>query len=98
MNIWGISANSHDAAVSVWHDKQLQFAAHSEIYSGNMLDASKYLFVNFQVHLRRWDAGPPSNQDDPLGREDETCLRSGVRRTGDLDAGAVGGSQRMHQR
>ena len=34
MNIWGISANSHDAAVSVWHDKQLQFAAHSERYSG----------------------------------------------------------------
>ena len=34
MNIWGISANSHDAAVSVWHDKELQFAAHSERYSG----------------------------------------------------------------
>lgn len=34
MNIWGISANSHDAAISVWHDKELQFAAHSERYSG----------------------------------------------------------------
>lgn len=34
MNIWGISANSHDAAVSVWHDKELKFAAHSERYSG----------------------------------------------------------------
>ena len=34
MNIWGISANSHDAAVSVWHDKELHFAAHSERYSG----------------------------------------------------------------
>ena len=34
MNIWGISANSHDAAVSVWHDKKLIFAGHSERYSG----------------------------------------------------------------
>lgn len=33
MIIWGISANSHDAAVSVWHDKELKFAAHSERYS-----------------------------------------------------------------
>jgi carbamoyltransferase len=34
MNIWGISANSHDAAISVWHDKEIKFAAHSERYSG----------------------------------------------------------------
>jgi len=33
MIIWGISANSHDAALSVWHDKTIQFAAHSERYS-----------------------------------------------------------------
>jgi carbamoyltransferase len=33
MNIWGISANSHDAAISVWHDKNLKFASHSERYS-----------------------------------------------------------------
>ena len=33
MIIWGISANSHDAALSVWHDKDLKFAAHSERYS-----------------------------------------------------------------
>ena len=33
MIIWGISANSHDAAVSVWNNKDLQFAAHSERYS-----------------------------------------------------------------
>jgi len=33
MIIWGISANSHDAALSVWHDKELLFAAHSERYS-----------------------------------------------------------------
>lgn len=33
MIIWGISANSHDAALSVWQDKELLFAAHSERYS-----------------------------------------------------------------
>lgn len=33
MIIWGISANSHDAALSVWHDKEIKFAAHSERYS-----------------------------------------------------------------
>ena len=38
MNIWGISANSHDAAVSVWHGKELKFAAHSERYSGKKND------------------------------------------------------------
>jgi len=38
MNIWGISANSHDAAISVWHDKDLLFAAHSERYSGKKND------------------------------------------------------------
>ena len=32
--IWGISANSHDASISVWHDKKLMWAAHSERYSG----------------------------------------------------------------
>ena len=38
MIIWGISANSHDAAVSVWLDKDLRFAAHSERYSGKKND------------------------------------------------------------
>ncbi len=33
MIIWGISANSHDASLSVWHDKEIKFAAHSERYS-----------------------------------------------------------------
>jgi carbamoyltransferase len=32
--IWGISANSHDASISVWHNKKLMWAAHSERYSG----------------------------------------------------------------
>lgn len=39
MNIWGISANSHDAAISVWHDKEIKFAAHSERYSKIKNDA-----------------------------------------------------------
>jgi len=33
MITWGISANSHDAALSVWSNKELLFAAHSERYS-----------------------------------------------------------------
>lgn len=39
MIIWGISANSHDAALSVWNNKDLQFAAHSERYSKKKNDA-----------------------------------------------------------
>ena len=31
---WGISANSHDAALAVFCDKQLVFASHSERFSG----------------------------------------------------------------
>jgi carbamoyltransferase len=31
---WGISANSHDAAIAVFADKKLVFASHSERYSG----------------------------------------------------------------
>lgn len=33
MIIWGISANSHDAALSVFADKKLLFASHSERFS-----------------------------------------------------------------
>jgi len=31
---WGISANSHDAAIAVFKDKELVFASHSERFSG----------------------------------------------------------------
>jgi len=34
MIVWGISANSHDAAIAVFVDGKLVFASHSERYSG----------------------------------------------------------------
>jgi carbamoyltransferase len=34
MIVWGISANSHDAALAVFDDGKLVFASHSERYSG----------------------------------------------------------------
>ena len=39
MITWGISANSHDAALAVFKDKELVFASHSERYSGLKNDA-----------------------------------------------------------
>ena len=50
MNIWGISANSHDAAVSVWHDKELKFAAHSERYSGIKNDGNLHAGLLQEAH------------------------------------------------
>lgn len=37
--IWGISANSHDAALAVFSNNQLEFASHSERFSGIKNDA-----------------------------------------------------------
>lgn len=34
MITWGISANSHDAALAVFDNDQLLFASHSERFSG----------------------------------------------------------------
>ena len=39
MVIWGISANSHDAAVTVINDGEILFASQSERYSGVKNDA-----------------------------------------------------------
>ncbi len=39
MVIWGISANSHDAAITVVQDKEILFASQSERYSGVKNDA-----------------------------------------------------------
>lgn len=39
MITWGISANSHDAALAVFVDKELKFASHSERFSGVKNDA-----------------------------------------------------------
>jgi carbamoyltransferase len=38
MITWGISANSHDAALAVFRDEQLVFASHSERFSGKKND------------------------------------------------------------
>ena len=34
MLVWGISANSHDAALTVYYNKEIVFASHSERFSG----------------------------------------------------------------
>jgi len=39
MITWGISANSHDAALAVFHNDNLMFASHSERFSGKKNDA-----------------------------------------------------------
>ncbi len=39
MITWGISANSHDAALAVFDDNKLLFASHSERFSGKKNDA-----------------------------------------------------------
>lgn len=38
MITWGISANSHDAALAVFTDSGLEFASHSERFSGEKND------------------------------------------------------------
>jgi len=45
MIIWGISANSHDAAITVVEDKEILFASQSERYSGVKNDAH----LNFEI-------------------------------------------------
>ena len=52
MITWGISANSHDAALAVFHDKKLVFAGHSERFSGikNDPDLSPELITYVKQH------------------------------------------------
>jgi len=38
MLTWGISANSHDAAVSVHYNDRIEFASHTERFSGKKND------------------------------------------------------------
>jgi len=45
MLIWGVSANSHDAAITVVKDKEILFASQSERYSGVKNDAH----LNFEI-------------------------------------------------
>ena len=52
MITWGISANSHDAALAVFTNKELVFASHSERYSGLKNDA--HLNDKLISEARKW--------------------------------------------
>ena len=52
MITWGISANSHDAALAVFTDKGLEFASHSERFSGVKNDA--HLNKDLIDHAKLW--------------------------------------------
>ena len=54
---WGISANSHDAALAVFNDQDLVFASHSERFSGIKND--KHLCQELVDYARQW--GEPEN-------------------------------------
>jgi carbamoyltransferase len=57
MIYWGISANSHDAALSVFSDNTLLFASHAERFSRIKNDPNlSQSLVNYALQL----AGPPS--------------------------------------
>ena len=49
---WGISANSHDAALAVFTDDGLEFASHSERFSGVKNDA--HLNSELVDYAKRW--------------------------------------------
>ena len=49
---WGISANSHDAALAVFVDDELVFASHSERFSGIKND--KHLCQELVDYARQW--------------------------------------------
>lgn len=52
MITWGISANSHDAALAVFNDDGLEFASHSERFSGIKNDA--HLNDKLIDYARQW--------------------------------------------
>jgi carbamoyltransferase len=52
MITWGISANSHDAALAVFTDEGLEFASHAERFSGVKNDA--HLNKEIINYARRW--------------------------------------------
>lgn len=54
MITWGISANSHDAALAVFDDDQLLFASHSERFSGIKNDAHLHKdLIDYALRLGR---------------------------------------------
>ena len=52
MITWGISANSHDAALAVFNDDKLEFASHAERFSGIKNDA--HLNEELVEYARQW--------------------------------------------
>ena len=52
MNTWGISANSHDAALAVFNNDGLEFASHSERFSGIKNDP--HLNTGIINYARQW--------------------------------------------
>jgi len=52
MITWGISANSHDAALAVFKDHELMFASHSERFSGKKNDAD--LSTKLVDYAKQW--------------------------------------------
>ena len=52
MITWGISANSHDAALAVFSEDGLEFASHAERFSGIKNDA--HLNTNLIEYARQW--------------------------------------------
>ena len=52
MITWGISANSHDAALAVFDNNRLVFASHSERFSGKKNDAD--LCNDIVKYAQRW--------------------------------------------
>ena len=56
MIIWGISANSHDAALAVFNNDELVFASHSERYSRIKNDAH----LNKEIINEAWKYGTPN--------------------------------------
>ena len=56
MITWGISANSHDAALAVFNNDELVFASHSERYSRIKNDAH----LNKEIINEAWTYGTPN--------------------------------------
>ena len=54
MITWGISGNSHDASLAVFSDTGVEFASHSERFSGNKNDPHLILLLSNQIYLNEF--------------------------------------------
>ena len=52
MITWGISANSHDAALAVFENNSIVFASHTERFSGKKNDP--HLNTEIIEHAQQW--------------------------------------------